>query len=392
MPPRRVLWISTVLVFASLVGGAWLRLSGLEARSITHPEMYVPNIPLPEGLSEPAQRTTAAKILTGTFSSDTHPPGYYLLMLPWTRAAGTSLQAIRLPSALLGTACVPLVFAVGALAGAPLSGAVAAGLLAFNGYHIFWSQVGRMFALACFLGLLANLLLLWIARSASRRRILLAAYVAVVLAGLATHVFFWGLFATGLVWAFANNLGKRELPDLCRVQLLAFILGSPLIAFAVYQSGTTVAELSANALVFLGDFLSFAFVLPTPRSGFFPVAVPFTGSVAFTTARAALVILAVALLVAGLRRLWGEPSKKILFTAPSGGRRLWTAVWWIAAVAATLKIAAFVYMTRLLPPEYIHDTIRGTMALSVLPGLLALFATLLDRNWGRIGIPRWRPP
>ena len=48
------------------------------ARSITHPEMYVPNIPLPDGISEPAERVTVTRILTGTFSSDTHPPGYYL--------------------------------------------------------------------------------------------------------------------------------------------------------------------------------------------------------------------------------------------------------------------------------------------------------------------------
>jgi uncharacterized membrane protein len=141
------------LVVLSVLLGGWLRLSGLGARSVTHPEMYVPGIPLPAGISEPAERLTLTQVITGTLSSDTHPPGYYILMLPWTRVFGTSLQSMRLPSALLGIACIPLLYALGVLLGRPLSGAVAATFLALSGYHIFWSQVARMFALGCFLGL-----------------------------------------------------------------------------------------------------------------------------------------------------------------------------------------------------------------------------------------------
>src|SRR5205807_257813 len=107
MPERASAWRFTAIsvVGASLLFGGWLRLSGLGVKSISHPEMYVPGISLPDGISEPAERMTFTRILTGTFSSDTHPPGYYLLMLPWTRNVGTSLAAIRFPSALLGTAC-----------------------------------------------------------------------------------------------------------------------------------------------------------------------------------------------------------------------------------------------------------------------------------------------
>src|SRR5215510_4473499 len=138
-------YASMALLCLSLLLGGWLRLSGLDRKSISHPEMYVPGIPLPEGISEPAPRMTFSRILTGTFSSDTHPPGYYLLMLPWTRTVGTSLRAIRLPSALLGLASIPLLFWLGALAGRRLAGGFAAILLAASGYHVFWSQVARMF-------------------------------------------------------------------------------------------------------------------------------------------------------------------------------------------------------------------------------------------------------
>src|SRR5215813_3948901 len=177
------------LLCVSLVLGGWVRLSGLEAKSISHPEMYVPGIPLPEGISEPAPRMTLSRILTGTFSSDTHPPGYYLLMLPWTRVMGTSLRAIRLPSALLGLASVGLLFWLGSLAGRRLAGGVAAILLAASGYHIFWSQVARMFALACFLGLASTVVLLLIARGSRHRSLLTAVYVVLILAGVASHVF-----------------------------------------------------------------------------------------------------------------------------------------------------------------------------------------------------------
>ena len=122
--------LSLGILLLSLGIGGWLRFSGLANRSISHPEIYVPGIRLPEGISEPAERDTIFKVLTGTFSSDTHPPGYYLAMFPWTRLAGTSLFAIRLPSAILEFACIPLLYMMGAIAGRPLSASLAALLLA----------------------------------------------------------------------------------------------------------------------------------------------------------------------------------------------------------------------------------------------------------------------
>jgi hypothetical protein len=68
-------------------------------------------------------------------------------------------------------------------------------------------------------------------------------YVLLILAGVAKHVFFGNLFAAHMM------------PNFCRTQLLALILGSPLIAFAAYQSGNAAAELSGNALVYLAEFL-----------------------------------------------------------------------------------------------------------------------------------------
>ena len=383
-------YAAAALIALSLMAGAWLRLSGLERRSISHPEMYVPGIPLPEGLSEPAPRMTASRILSGTFSSDTHPPGYYLLMLPWTRTVGTSLRAIRLPSALFGLASILLLFWLGSLAGWRLAGGVAAALLAVSGYHVFWSQVARMFALACFLGLAATVALLLIVRGSRYRPLLMAAYVALILAGVAVHVFFWSLFGVHLIWAFGNAWGKGALPDFCRAQLLALILGSPLIAFAAYQSGNTVADLSGNALVYLAEFLSFAFALPTTNSGFFTTSVPLTGDVIFWVLRGILLAIAVLLLANALRSLWKAPVKSRILLEPSPANLGWKIGWLAAAVLATAAIGAFLYMSRQLPPEQIRDTIELTEALSILPFTFMFAAVLLDWKWPRLPRPgRW---
>jgi uncharacterized membrane protein len=360
-------------------------------KSISHPEMYVPGIPLPDGISEPAERMTVSRILTGTFSSDTHPPGYYLLMLPWTRVMGTSLSAIRLPSALLGIASIPLIFWFGSLAGCRMAGSVAAALLAFSGYHVFWSKVARMFALGCFLGLAASVLLLLIARSSRSRPILITAYVLTVVAGVATHVFFWSLFAAHVVWAFSNAAGRGKLPDLCRAQLLALVLGSPLIAFAVYQSGNTVADLSSNALIFLAEFLPFAFALPSSGSGSFPSAIPLTQNAISWVVRGGLLMLALSFFIIGLRRLSRSAARTEMALRGSSGARLWRTIWLAGGAIATVEICGFVLLARRLPPEFVNSTIRATQALAILPLVLAAMAVLLEKTWRLVSASeRWK--
>ena len=374
------------LLSISIAGGGWLRLSQLDRTSVSHPEMYVPGIPLPEGISEPAPRLSVTRVLTGTFSSDTHPPGYYLFMFPWTRIAGTSLPAIRLPSAILGTACIPLLYALGVLTVGPLAGAIAAAMLAFSGYHVFWSRVARMFALDCFLGLAATVLLLWIVRRSRPRDWWLAVYALLIVAGVATHVFFWPLFAVHMVWAFANARGRVLLPDLCRTQIAALLLGSPFLAFAAYQSATTVADLSSNASRFLAEFLQFGFVLPSDLSGFFQGPVPFAVS-PWWIVKLGLILLAAGLLIAALRAVWGVTASPALARGAAGDRLWWYAVWAACAACATLAILGFVYTTRLVPAGQIHDTIAIVRRLLVMPAALALAAFLLDRYWRKLPAP-----
>ena len=72
-------------------------------------------------------------------------------------------------------------------------GALAAGLLAFNGHHVFWSQLAKMYSMACFLGLLSTVLLILASKDGARRLVFQFLYSGATLIGLATTVYFWPL-------------------------------------------------------------------------------------------------------------------------------------------------------------------------------------------------------
>ena len=55
---------------------------------------------------------------------------------------------------------------------------------------------------------------------------------------------------------------RQALPCAARLQFLALILGSPLLASSAYQGGNTLATLSSNTLIYAREFLQFAFVFP----------------------------------------------------------------------------------------------------------------------------------
>jgi hypothetical protein len=378
-----------VLLFLALIAGAWLRLYHLDARSITHPEMYVPGIPLPAVISEPAERMTIGSILTGTFSSDTHPPGYYLAMFPWTRLFGTSLLAIRLPSALLGIGCIVLLYVLGGLIDRPVAGGVAAALLALSGFHVFWSQVARMFALSCFLGICATVLLVWMVRNDRPRPLAAAAYVALILIGTATHVFFWGLFATHVLWTLGNSWGRGYLPMICRAQLAGLALGSPFIAFAGYQSGNVVADLSRDVLRFLGGYAGFGFILPTRLSGVFSPVTPFPEAPGGFALRIAVISAGAGLSIVGLLHLWKTGSgKAVLADEAENPPGAWRLAWVGSGLIGTLAIAGFIFMSSRLPADQLHATIRITKALVPLPLVLTAFVIALDARWARMPPPR----
>src|SRR4051794_37004094 len=91
---------------------------------------------------------------------EANPPLFYLLEWVWTRVAGTSEFALRLPSALCGIALVPVGYAIGRkLAGERTAVALPA-LIAVHPLLVYYSQEARGYsavALACAVGFLCFL-------------------------------------------------------------------------------------------------------------------------------------------------------------------------------------------------------------------------------------------
>lgn len=85
---------------------------------------------------------------------DIHPPFYYALMQVWIAFAGKSDAALRLLSVVIGTATIPLLYALARkLFTDPRLATIAALLLAVSPFHIYYSQEIRMYGLVTLLGL-----------------------------------------------------------------------------------------------------------------------------------------------------------------------------------------------------------------------------------------------
>jgi 4-amino-4-deoxy-L-arabinose transferase-like glycosyltransferase len=366
--------------------GGYLRFFDLATKSISHPEMYVPGIRMPVGLSEPHERLTLLSVLTGTFSSDTHPPGYYLLMWGWTKLFGASLWSIRLPSALLGIASILLVFWLGIITRQKQAGWIAAMLLAFNGYHVFWSKVSRMFSLACFLGLLATILLILLARDAPARRPLSFLYAMVILLGVASHIFFWSLLLTHIIWVGLPVLTKRQtVPGLLKLQMMLLILGSPLLVFAVYQSGNTLAVLSSDVTLYFKEFVQFSYLFPIEKESAVYPAVYFSVVGEFLRSpgvRDIFFLFSLFLLFLGLAS--GQPLTEKLLSDPRGPSPRMSLA---AGVFGVLIILTFISVAKTFL-EQPNETIRSVTLLVPLPFLIAMLP-LFFHKWHRQTV-NWR--
>jgi len=388
---RNLPWPTLAGLALLILLGGFLRLYDLGEHSVTHVEMYVPGIRLPHGISYPEERLTLVKVVTSTLNSDTHPPAFYMLMWFWTKLFGTGTFAMRLPSALLGTACVPLVFWLGALTRQRDAGWIAAALVAVNGHLIFWSQIARMFTLACCLGLVATVLLLKIARQAHPSRTLHLLYAVTMLLGLSTHIFFWLILASHMLWTLATAWRRKlPLPRAAKLQFLLLILASPLLASTAYQSGNTLAALSSNVLVYAREYLQFGFVFPLMgySSGVFPDRgpIPAADDPHLSLVRWLFFLLCLALFVLGA--ISTRTTEDGLLEDASGPSYKG---WLPAAVLAALAILLFVFIAKTYakPP---NPTLQAAEKMIILPFVFALAALVIQKAWNSFAALRSSAP
>ena len=135
----------TALALAIITLGFSLRLYRLDAQSFWYDEAY----------SASVATGTPAQIISNRFS-DVHPPLYYLALHFWQNVDAGDFT-VRLLSAMLGTAGIAAVYALGRTLFDEYVGLAAAAITCLAPYTVFYGQEARMYSL---LLLLSALLLL----------------------------------------------------------------------------------------------------------------------------------------------------------------------------------------------------------------------------------------
>lgn len=83
-------------------------------------------------------------------AADNYPPLFNVLTWVCIAFFGDAEWVLRLPSALLGIGNVPLIYLLASRIGGRAAGLLAATLLALSGFHVWYSQEARMYALLAF--------------------------------------------------------------------------------------------------------------------------------------------------------------------------------------------------------------------------------------------------
>jgi hypothetical protein len=216
-------------------------------------------------------------------------------------------------------------------------------MLAWNGFHML-SQIARMYSMGCLLGLLSTTLLVLILRKPERPLSYCVLYVFVTLAALATHVYLWPLFITQLLWVLLAGIRRRGgLVGLARVQVLTFILATPLIAIAVYQKSTASRPPTVGPGAGILQYLQAGALFQLDARNLSETTVP---AVAATLALIASLLLLAAAAIAWGRRATDPGSVGDL----QGCGVMRPAVMPVAALLMTSSILLFAYVARTLLP------------------------------------------
>ncbi len=199
----RSLALALVLALAFVV-----RFEGLDARTLTHPECYVPLLDFRPPFDSPAPRATLWETVQRTIDDDNHPPAQLVFMYAWNRAFGTGTVALRFPSVVFGVLGVLFTFLLARRTDGPHPALLAALLLALNGLHVFWSQHARIWVLVTAIAVASSWCLLRLLERPTRARA--ALYVLVCALGLWTEYYFWIFFLGHVAFALARALAAGD--------------------------------------------------------------------------------------------------------------------------------------------------------------------------------------
>ncbi len=208
---------------ALLVLAAGLRLGTLNLQSFWYDEAFTPVHVLHASLGA---------TLRAVVHHENTPPLWYVLIWGWSRLFGTGEVALRLPSALAGTATVAVAWGIGSQLAGRRAAIATAAFVAVNPLFIWYSQEARAYGLFVFLAALA--MWCWLRADVDPTPGRLGAFAASGAAALATHYFAVFLLAPMCLWLLRRRERWRVvLPAVAAVGAV----GVALIALASAQGG-----------------------------------------------------------------------------------------------------------------------------------------------------------
>ncbi len=229
---KKTIWALCTL----LAAGVFLRLWHLDYQSLWVDELYT------------IEEASTARSLKWLFhylrTVDQHPPLYYLFLRLWLPITAYTEFALRLPSALAGTAAIYAIFLLGREFFNNRIGLIAALLATVNFFSIHYSQDGRSYIFIFLLSCISYTQLIRILKKPTLKRSLWYSLVSLVM--IYTHYFsiffLFGQVATVTVFFFIADAPTR-------VQYIKSFALSGIIIIIGYlpwiPSLLTVGEISA---------------------------------------------------------------------------------------------------------------------------------------------------
>jgi len=169
--------------------------------------------------------------------ADVHPPGYFLLLDGWSQIFGSSAEALRSLSILMGTLTLLFLMWPPACRRGSQSGwhlLLVGMVLALHAGHIHYSQEVRSYALLALWALIFMRQLITLNANPGRRNAIICILVGA--AGLWIHHFAWVFWAGALAGIFLlGKTGERSRPWLAIAFGGAACLAAPWIPVTIHQ-------------------------------------------------------------------------------------------------------------------------------------------------------------
>jgi 4-amino-4-deoxy-L-arabinose transferase-like glycosyltransferase len=237
-------YVAALLAVTAL--GAALRFSTLGLQSYS----------LDEAVTVDLVRKSLGGMLAAIPHSESTPPFYYVVAWIWSKIFGTGEAGLRALSACLGTATIPVTYAVARILTSRRTAVIAAAFVAVSPLLVLYSQTARAYVLLSFLGALS---LLFFAQALQCRRRALFWWAVVSVLALATHYFAVFLVVPEAAWLLIRLRGRWTV--LVTLGVVSLVTAA-LLPLAVYQErggnaswiqNTTLrVRLSEAATEFLG--------------------------------------------------------------------------------------------------------------------------------------------